>query len=153
MIRTPHFFDLRRCLLHVILLASCSVWLDSSSRGAEYWAYFGTYTGKGSQGIYVSRFNPQDGHLGPAALAAECQDPSFLATHPTGRFLYAVNEVNEFQGEKGGGVSAFQVNQATGTLTPLNHQSTQGAAPCHVVVDPSGRAVLVANYMGGSVAS
>ncbi|HAM73989.1 MAG TPA: 6-phosphogluconolactonase [Verrucomicrobiales bacterium] len=155
MILTPLFSEFRRPLLRALssLLASAALGTPAGASAQEYFAYFGTYTGKSSKGIYVSRFTPRDGRLSPAQLAAESPDPSFLASHPNGRFLYAVNEVSEFQGEKGGGVSAFQIDPATGSLTLLNHQSTKGAAPCHLVVDPSGRAVLVANYGGGSVAS
>jgi 6-phosphogluconolactonase len=74
-------------------------------------------------------------------------NPSFLAIHPNGRALYAVNEV-----EPTGTVSAFAIERATGGLTRLNAQPSKGGAPCFVSVDSSGRALLVANYAGGSVA-
>jgi 6-phosphogluconolactonase len=49
-------------------------------------------------------------------------------------------------------VSAFAINSGTGKLTFLNEVSSRGAAPCHLVVDKTGKYVLVANYSGGSVA-
>ena len=113
----------------------------------------GTYTGPKSKGIYASLFETRDGTFRPAQLVAESQDPSFLAAHPSGKFLYAVNEVSQFKGVPGGGVSAFKVDPTTGGLTALNTQSSKGAAPCHVVVDRSGRTLLLANYAGGSLAS
>ena len=94
----------------------------------------------------------KDGSLTNLKLAAESVNPSFLAIHPNHRFLYAVNEVSDFQGKQNnGGVSAFAINQQTGTLTLLNQRSTQGASPCHLVVDAAGKNVLVANYHGGSI--
>jgi 6-phosphogluconolactonase len=86
-------------------------------------------------------------------LAAETVNPSFLAIHPNRRFLYAVGEVMEFQGQKSGAVSAFSIDPATGKLTFLNKMSSRGMGPCHVSVDKTGKCVLVANYGSGSVAA
>lgn len=115
--------------------------------------YFGTYTGEKSQGIYVSRLNLQTGALSPPELAAEAANPSFLALHPTRDLLYAVNEIGQYEGQPTGTVSAFSLDRTTGRLTLLNRQPSRGAGPAHLVVDPSGRHVLVANYGGGSVAA
>ena len=122
-----------------------------TSKG-EMLVYFGTYAGPKSKGIYVSRLNPATGALAPPQLAAEAASPSFLAVHPSGSFLYSVNEVNTLDGKTGGGVSAFAVDRSTGLLKSLNQQSSEGAGPAHLVVDKDGRNVLVANYGGGSVA-
>jgi 6-phosphogluconolactonase len=79
-------------------------------------------------------------------------NPSFLAIHPNGRVLYAANEVEQHNGRATGAVSAFAIARDTGALTRLNERPSEGGAPCYVSVDRSGRAVLVANYVGGSVA-
>jgi len=113
--------------------------------------YIGTYTVPNSKGIYVSRFDTEKGTLSPAELAVETPSPSFLAVHPTERYLYAVNETNTFTDETGG-VSAFAIDRATGKLQSLGQQSSEGTGPAHLTVDRSGRNVLVANYGGGSVA-
>jgi 6-phosphogluconolactonase len=118
---------------------------------AKWWAYVGTYTGKESKGIYRFDFDPARGQLSGRALAAEVTNPSFLAVHPNQRFLYAVGELGNFAGKKGGAVSAFAIDPKTGDLKLLNQQSSVGAGPCHLVVDKEGKAVLAANYSGGSV--
>lgn len=105
-----------------------------------------------ARGIYVYRFDPARGALEPSGVAEGVRNPSYLAFHPFRPFLYAVNELKEFAGAAGGAVSAFAVDAATGELTFLNQKPTHGADPCHLVVDPTGRWVLVANYSGGSVA-
>ncbi len=114
-------------------------------------AYIGTYTGKGSAGIYVYRLDGASGALEMAAPPAQAANPSFLAVDPQKRCLYAVAELGEFHGHPGGGVSAFAIDAGSGALTPLNQQPSHGSAPCHLCVDASGRYVLVANYSSGTV--
>src|SRR5688572_19855260 len=116
----------------------------AASRKTESLVYFGTYTGKKSKGIYVSRFDAASGKLGAAELAAEVPSPSFLAAHPKGGFLYAVNEVSKLGDKPAGGVSAFALDKATGKLTTLNQQSSGGSGPCHIITDATGANVLVA---------
>jgi 6-phosphogluconolactonase len=120
----------------------------------ELLVYFGTYTGEktNSKGIYVSRLDLASGKLSEAELAGETANPSFLAVHPSSRFLYAANEVRDFEGKEGGSVTGFAVDRKTGKLTLLNAQSSVGRGPAHLTVDRVGRNVLVANYGGGSVA-
>ena len=119
------------------------------------WVYIGTYTGpkSASKGVYVSKLDLATGALSPPELAAETTSPSFLALHPNRQFLYAVGEVGEFAGKKTGSVSAFAIDADTGKLKPLNSQSSGGTGPCHLTVDETGKAVVVANYGGGSVAA
>jgi 6-phosphogluconolactonase len=115
----------------------------------KLWVFVGTYTGGKSKGIYRLELDAAAGKLGEPKLAAESNSPSFLAIHPRGKFLYAVNE-GSVKGKKGGGVSAFAIDRKTGGLTLLNQESSVGAGPCHLIVDAAGKHVLVANYGGGS---
>jgi 6-phosphogluconolactonase len=99
----------------------------------------------------MSTFDDATGKLGEPELAAETRNPSFLAIHPNRRWLYAVGEISELNGQKNvGAVTAFSIDSATGKLTELNQQGSGGGGPCHVSVDPSGRCAMVANYGGGS---
>src|SRR5580658_2803440 len=107
----------------------------TAGSGAEQRLFAGTYTGKGSQGIYAARFNSETGKLSDFQLAAETESPSFLALHPNGKFLYAVNEVDQFQGQSAGAVSAFSIDGASGKLALLNQVSSRGGGPCHIAVD------------------
>jgi len=123
------------------------------SPGGSCVMYIGTYTRPGqSQGIYAFRMELASGVCSPLGLMAETPSPSFLDADARGRFLYAVNEVNQFQGKANGGVSAFAIDAATGKLTALNQHSSMGAGPCHVLIDREGKNALVANYNSGSIA-
>jgi 6-phosphogluconolactonase len=113
--------------------------------------YFGTYTGTNSRGIYVSHFDAASGELSAPELAAEADNPSFLAVAPGHRFLFSANETKSFAGQPGGSVTAFELDARTGRLKFLNQQPSAGADPCHLIVDDAGKNVLVANYSSGSV--
>ncbi len=138
---------------HACLLIICAAMLLGRAAADEMLVFIGTYTGSGSEGIYVSHFDTSNGELSSPELAGEAVNPSFLALHPSGRYLYAVNEVGDFQGQKSGAVQAFRIESPSGKLRPLNQVLSQGGAPCHLVVDSTGQYVLVANYSGGSVAA
>jgi len=115
--------------------------------------YVGTYTEGGrSEGIYLVRMDRRSGELRRVGSVDAGANPSFLAIHPNGRVLYAVNELEKYKESATGGVSAFSIARDNGALTRLNEQSSEGSAPCYVSVDRSGQVVLVANYIGGSVA-
>jgi 6-phosphogluconolactonase len=119
-------------------------------RGAEVLVYVGTHTGHGSKGIYAWRFRTESGKLSPLGVAAETGNPSFLAVHPNGKFLYAVNE----NGGAGvlGSVSAYAADARTGKLAALNWVSSKGGAPCHLSMDRTGAWLAVANCAGNSIA-
>jgi 6-phosphogluconolactonase len=139
------------------MLGSTSVVRAQGSSTPELlWVYVGTYTGgRGadkSQGIYLLELDLRTGTLSSPRLAATSTDPSFLAIHPSRKFLYSVNELSEIKGHRGGGVSAFSIDPASGMLSPLDQESSVGEGPCHLVVDRQGKNVLVANYGSGSVA-
>jgi 6-phosphogluconolactonase len=137
----------------VLLLSGAETPEKSAAKG-QYIAYVGSYTAKtSSKGIYAYRFDTEKGQLTSIGVAAETSDPSFLAVHPNGKYLYAVNEISTFNGGAGGAVSAFSIAAKTGVLKFLNQVPTRGAGPCHVSLDKSGAYVLVANYDGGSIAS
>jgi 6-phosphogluconolactonase len=120
------------------------------AKPGKLWVFIGTYTDGKSKGIYRFALDTTSGALSEGELAAEAVNPSFLAVHPSLRFLYAVNEVGDFGGRHSGGVTAFGLDPIAGKLTRLNSQPSGGVDPCHLVVDRAGKHVLVANYGGGN---
>jgi 6-phosphogluconolactonase len=103
-----------------------------------------------AEGILSCPF--EAGKIGPARLLAPTRNPSFLVLSEDGRRLYAVNETVEFEGQPGGGVTAFARDASSGELSLLNSRPSGGVEPAHLELDPSGRFLLVANYGWGSVA-
>jgi 6-phosphogluconolactonase len=143
---------LKRVFLGGVLWATISQVVCMSAE-TKFRAYIGTYTGKKSKGIYSARFDADTGKLSAPELAVETKNPSFLALHPNGRNLYAVGEIDNFQGKGVGAVSAFLIDEKSGKLSLLNQQPSAGAGPCHLAVDKTGKCVLVANYGSGSFAA
>jgi 6-phosphogluconolactonase len=131
----------------LILFSSAQSSRKSATKG-PYLVYVGTYTTKTeSKGIYSFQFDPATGRMTAPELAAESPDPSFVAVHPDGKYLYAVNEAG-----KNSMVSAFAIDEASGKLGLLNQLSALGEDPCYISFDRSGKFVLIANYSSGNVA-
>ncbi len=139
----------------VTLLASCGgdEPMPSRTSDSQHLMYVGTYTRETSAGIYAYRFDSESGTAEEIGLVAEMREPSFLALHPTGQFLYAVSETDDFDEDGSGSVVSFRVSANSGALTKLNEVSSRGGWPCHLNVDASGSMLIVANYKGGNVAS
>jgi 6-phosphogluconolactonase len=135
------------CFLLFVLLPP-----GSQAFAYDYLVYVGTYTGKGSQGIYAYGFDATTGESSPLGLVASTDNPSYLAVDPTGRFLFAANELDTFHNEPTGAVGVFEIDRASGKLRLLQQVSSLGGGPAHLSVDRSGRYLLVANYGGGNVA-
>ncbi len=111
-------------------------------------AYVGAYTDRG-KGIHMFHLG-SDGSLTPWKILEGIRSPSSLAFSPDKKFLYAVNEIGNFNGTTSGSVTSMSVG-TDGDLRIINVVSSQGGGPAHLSVDPSGKWVLVANYGGGSV--
>ena len=137
------------CILGLIAIGVAAA--PASHARSEHVLYIGTYTEKtASKGIYAFQFNDSTGALTSIGLVAETPNPSFLTASANGKFVYAVNEVQNFAGAPGGSVTGFAVDAGTSKLTELNVQATRGASPCHLVLDRTGRFLAVANYSGGN---
>ena len=146
-------------LVGFLATAPAGVLAQASSASANhaptkdhYFAYIGTYTGPNSKGIYAYRFETRSGQFTPIGVAAEVVNPSFLATDPTHRFLYAVTEIGN-NGREHAYVSSFAINRQTGALKFLNKVDSGGGGACHLIVDKTGKILFVANYGSGNVAS
>jgi 6-phosphogluconolactonase len=161
---------MKRAFLALILAAGVAATLfahlpNRSSAGAQGTTVsiaasrpilIGTYTGPSSRGIHAAWFDDSTGALTLRGLAAETPNPSFLEASADGRFVFAVNEVSNFGGERSGSVTSFAVEYPRGNATPsptlvaISVQSTHGADPCHLTLDRTGRFLAVANYTGGN---
>jgi 6-phosphogluconolactonase len=135
--------------------AAAQQWWSRQGRGAKRRLLLvGTQTVTGtSKGIYAWHWDPEQGDLRLAGLAAESENPTFLALAPDANYLYATNEISEFEGQKSGAVSAFEVDLAASRLKPINQVSSGGAGPANVTVDSTGQSAFCANYGGGSASS
>jgi 6-phosphogluconolactonase len=162
--RTRHEIDRRQFMATAALGAAGAVlalsgialpeaaFADTPAR----FAYVGSYTkdppGGGSEnpvGLSVFRVDPKSGEF-TLIQQVPSANPSFVALDPSQRFLYVINEIDDYQGQKTGSAEAYSINPETGTIALLNRQSVIGTIPGHLTVDPTGKYLVVANYMGGN---
>ena len=116
----------------------------------NYFLLVGTYTSAGSEGVYVYDFNTANGET-KLRDVAKISNPSYLAISPNGKNVFAVSEVAN-EKSKGGKIVSFAFDKATGKLTEINKQPSNGSNPCYVTADKSGKWVITGNYSSGTLA-
>jgi 6-phosphogluconolactonase len=70
--------------------------------------------------------------------------PAEVQVHPSGKFLYGSNRGHD-------SIACFAIDAATGRLTPIGHEPTQGKNPRNFGIDPTGAYLLAANQDGDNV--
>jgi 6-phosphogluconolactonase (cycloisomerase 2 family) len=116
-----------------------------------FYAYVGSYTPNGG-GIYLFRIDRATAALMQMQIVDDIKNPSWLALNPAQTRLYAISEIDNYQGAHDGAVVTYAIDPASMQLTRLSAVGSAGTSPAHVSVHPSGKFVFVANYGGGNVA-
>lgn len=132
----------------------------ATDRSVPRFAYVGTYT-RGApggwseaaeqnhpEGVSVFAVDPQSGAF-THIQTVPSENPSFLAIHPSQRYLYVINEIADYEGQAAGSMEAYAIDEESGELTLINRQAV-GSIPAHLAVDPTGSYVVVGNYVGAS---
>ncbi|HFK5569333.1 TPA: lactonase family protein [Elizabethkingia meningoseptica] len=139
------------CKSFLVLIFSALLWSNCSAQKVnnknEMYMLAGTYTAKGSKGIYVYKVNTETGKSHYVSEIA-VEDPSYLVFSKNGKYVYTVTEKEDQQNSK---VNAFSFDKKTGKLSFINSKPAGGGAPCHINVSPDGKRIITANYMGGSI--
>ena len=151
------------CIVLFVSLFICGVLMDAKSlpgngikdqtnpgdstkiKADNYLLYIGTYTPKGT-GIYIYSMNPESGKLKYLGVSPSSLNPSYLVIHPNKEYLYSANETDS------GYISSFSLKDSS-TLEFINSVPSNGASPCYVSIDNSGKYLLASNYNSGSVTS
>jgi 6-phosphogluconolactonase len=115
------------------------------------YAYVGTYTPNGG-GIYLFRIDRGSGALSQVQVFDDIRNPSWLAMNAAQTHLYAVSEIDNYQGTRNGAVVSYAIDAETLQLKRLGVVSSGGGTPTHASMHPSGKFLFVANYGGGNVA-
>ena len=127
----------------------------AADKAGPMFVYVGSYTknppGGGSNnpiGLSVFRLDPATGALSPVQQT-QSANPSFVALDPSRHFLYVINEIDDYEGQKSGSAEAYAIDPSTGMIKLLNRQSLHSPIPAHLAVDPTGHHLIIANYIGG----
>jgi 6-phosphogluconolactonase len=148
--RKRPFTGIRHKTNFLSVIGLLSLLFASCSQKKEYRLYVGTYSGKNSEGIYCYQFSEETGDLALVAVTPNQENPSFLATSPDEKYLYAVSEMNASPGMDSGSVTAYRIRDS-GHLETINREATKGNYPCHVTVSPDGKVVVASNYTSGNL--
>lgn len=144
--KTSHsLMNIKSILILALIMIALSC--NSESETKPTTLFVGTYTDAESEGIYKLQFDAENGKIISSNLVAEITSPSYLTISTSKDFLYAVQEVNDFENGSGA-VTAFTLKNDS--LTEIQTVSSGGAHPCHVSLSPSGVKLAVANYSGGN---
>jgi 6-phosphogluconolactonase len=116
-----------------------------------HYAYVGTYTPNGG-GIYLFRLDAATAELTQLQVIDDIRNPTWLAVNAAQTRLYAVSEIDNYQGTHNGAVVSYAIDNESLQIKRIGAVSSGGAGPAHLSVHPSGKFVFAANYGGGSVA-
>lgn len=136
----------RRRVFFLLIMMSWML-VQCNHRNQDQLMLVGTYTNTGSKGIYVYKFNPQNGEMKEWNTSNGIENPSFITTYKD--YVYAVSETGK---GKPGSIYSYKLDKNSGALSLVSQQLTGGDDPCFAETDSSGKFVAVANYSGGSVA-
>lgn len=129
-------------------LISClifSVLFAPAQKSPEVYLIAGTYTSGNNEGIYIYKFNTENGDS-RLISSVKTSNPSFLTISPDQKLIYCVNE------DASGAVTAFSFDKSKGAITELNRQSSHGMHPCYITIDKTGKWVIAGNYSSGTIA-
>ena len=161
MVQVPHVSRRRFVTRSVVMamlqspLARAAV-LASAAVQRRQFAYVGTYTGalgagSNGEGIYLFEVDSSTGRLSNRRLVARAQSPSWITISPSRKYLYAANEVADYEGSHGS-ITAYGIDAVSGDLHRINTVSSQGAGPAYIGLDATGSFAFIANYGDGSLA-
>ena len=127
---------MKKLLLLLCIILACT---SAEAQSKNEILYVGTYSVRGSKGIYVYAFNRAKQTLTLLQTVPSLESPTFLAVHPSQKYLYSANRGKAEITDQGGSVSAYGIDPTTGRLNGLNNKSSYGDGPCYVEVDKTGK--------------
>src|SRR5688572_20168470 len=135
----------------LLLVSIILFWSSVAAQSKKEILYVGTFSVRGSEGIYAYSFNRAKQTLTLLQTVPSLESPTFLTIHPSNKYLYSVNRGKADAMDQGGSVSAYGIDNATGRLSGLNHKSSYGEGPCYVEVDKTGKYVIIGHYNEGNL--
>jgi 6-phosphogluconolactonase len=135
----------------LLLALAVAIFFSARAQPKKEILYVGTFSVRGSQGIYAFSFDRVKRTLKPLQSVPSLESPSYLALHPSGKFLYSVNRGKADVSDNGGSVTAYGIDPKSGKLSGLNNRPSYGDGPCHISIDKTGQYAFVSNYNEGNL--
>lgn len=134
------------CTISLILMSSFSTSNDTIR------LFTGTYTEGTKNGFFIFDLNREAGTYKLVSESDAGPNPSYFCISSGGNLIYAANEVGDFKGVKGGGVTALSYDPKTGTTKKIGDLPVPNGGPAFIAISPKDNYLFLANYGGGSVA-
>jgi 6-phosphogluconolactonase len=134
------------CLILSIILSSCS------SSNYPIRLFTGTYAEGATKGFFVFDLNLEAGTYKLISSNDAGPNPSYFCISKKNGFIYASNEVSEFMGVKGGGVTTLSYDAKTGVAGKIGELPVPNGGPAYIATSPGDDYVFLANYSEGSIA-
>jgi 6-phosphogluconolactonase len=123
-----------------------------SSCKKEYRLFVGGFTKKeGEKGMSVFRFNSRNGNLNLVSESDVGPSPSYFCYSAKNELFYVINEVMEFKGSFGGGLTTLKYDDESSRFEKLNEILIPYAGPCYISMSADSGYLFLANYPNGSV--
>lgn len=135
----------------LFFLLFISIFYSGKAQQKKEILYVGTFSVRGSQGIYAFSFDRAKRTLKLLQTVPSLESPSYLTLHPSGKFLYSVNRGRADVADNGGSVSAYGIDPLSGKLSGIGHRSSYGDDPCHITIDNAGKYAFISNYNRGNL--
>lgn len=111
----------------------------------------GRYTETGEKGMYLFDLNLKSGTVKELSDAEAGPNPSYFCISEKKKLIYAANEVMEFNGAKGGGVTTLKYVPETGSMEKVSELLVPFGGPCFISLTPDENFLLMANYSSSSI--
>ena len=125
---------------------------SNSCWGQTIRLFAGRYTEDGGKGLYVFDLNREEGTFKLLSEADAGPSPSYFCISKKKELIYAADEVMEFNGIKGGGLTALRYNAQTAALEKVKELLVPDGGPCFISLSPNEDYLFMANYSSSSVA-
>jgi 6-phosphogluconolactonase len=139
-------------ILFIINLTLALLFLPGAGFSQDNKIVVGKSTAGGEEGLYVYDFNNNNGTLKLLSKSDAGPNPSFFCYSAGRKLIYTINEVNQFKGQKGGGLTTLNYDEKGGNIKKISDIIVPYGGPCHISISPDGNFLLVASYGSGSVA-
>jgi 6-phosphogluconolactonase len=134
------------CFIFVLI----SSFRSSDENGKKEIIYVGTFSERGSMGIYVYDFRRENMRFDLLQTIFSKSSPSYIDVSPDGRFLFSANRGGLSDKKEWGSVTSYKVDSLTGKLSIIQEQYSFGDSPCYVYADPAGGYIIVCHYNSGN---
>jgi 6-phosphogluconolactonase len=134
------------CAIALIMMFS------NSCYGQTIRLFAGRYTETGGKGLFIFDLNCEAGTFKLLSETDAGPNPSYFCISKKKDLIYAADEVMEFNGGKGGGVTALKYIPETRGIEKVKDLTVPDGGSCFVSLSPAEDYLLMANYSSSSIA-